>query len=57
MRPVGLVMVGIAIAMFAAARPRDRQVVPWLASDKIEFSYVMAIVILLAVGGAIAVHG
>lgn len=50
-------MVGIAIAMFAAARPRDRQVVPWLASDKIEFSYVMAIVILLAVGGAIAVHG
>jgi hypothetical protein len=57
MRLVGLVMVAIAIAMFVAACPRNGKVVPWLSTDNIEFAYAMMMIILLSVGGAIAVHG
>jgi hypothetical protein len=57
MRPVGLAMIGIAIVMFVAARPRNGQVVPWLFNDSVEFAYAMMMIILLALGGAVALHG
>ena len=45
MRPVGLIMMVIAVTLFVAARPRHGKVVPWLGTDSIEFAYTMAMII------------
>jgi hypothetical protein len=55
MRPIGLVMIGIAIAMFGAARPRNGKIVPWLS--RIEYVYTITMIILLFWGIALALYG
>ena len=54
---LGLSMVAIAIAMVIVARTRNGKVVPWLHSEHLQWAYTMTIIVLLAVGGAIALHG
>ena len=54
MKEVGLAMVVVAIAMVFVARPRNGHVVPWLSTDNRQWAYAMAMIILLAMGGAIA---
>jgi hypothetical protein len=57
MRIVGLSMIGIAVAMFVLAQPRDGEVVSWLRSDIRQLAYVMTIVLLLIVGFVISLFG
>ena len=57
MRVIGLSMIGVAVAMFVLARPRHGKVVSWLRSDGRQWSYVMTIVVLIAVGFAISLAG
>ena len=57
MRTIGFSMMGVAVAMFVLARPRNGKVVHWLLSDNRQLAYVMAIVLLLAVGLVISLTG
>ena len=57
MRVIGLSMIGVAVAMFVLARPRDGKVVHWLRSDNRQWAYVMTIVVLIVVGFAISLAG
>ncbi len=57
MRVVGVIMIGMAVAMFVLARPRDGKVVDWLRSDILQWAYVMTIVALIGVGLAISLAG
>ena len=57
MRVIGFIMIGVAVAMFVLARPRDGKVVHWLRSDNRQWAYVMTIVVLISVGFAISLAG
>ena len=57
MRIVGLSMIGVAVAMFVLAQPRDGRVVHWLRSDNRQLAYVMTIVVLMLVGLIISLFG
>lgn len=57
MATIGLCMVGIAIVMFIVARPRNGEVVPWLHAESLQWAYIMTIVVLISIGGAVALHG
>jgi hypothetical protein len=56
MKQIGLGMVGLAIAMVVFARPRNDKVVNWLDSERRQWAYTMAMILLLTVGGAFALH-
>jgi hypothetical protein len=52
---VGLVMIGIALLMFVVSMPRHGQVVGFLRDrDNAQAFYVMLMILLLAVGGTVA---
>ena len=57
MRVIGLSMIGVAIAMFLLARPRNGEVVPWLRRINRQWAYVMTIVVLIAFGFAVSFAG
>ena len=57
MRVAGLIMIGVAVAMFFLAHPREGKVVNWLRSDNRQWAYVMTIVALIGVGFAISLAG
>jgi len=57
MRTIGFSMIGVAVAMFVLAKPRDGKVVHWLHSDTRQLVYVMTIVLLMLVGLVIALAG
>ena len=57
MRVAGLIMIGVAVAMFFLAHPREGKVVHWLRSDNRQWAYVMTIVALIGVGFAISLAG
>ncbi len=57
MRIVGFSMIGVAVAMFVLAHPRDGKVVHWLRSDNRQLAYVMTIVVLMLVGFVISLFG
>ena len=48
MRVVGIMMSGVAVAIFALSlsRPRDGKVVHWLRNDNTQWGYVMTIVVI-----------
>ena len=54
---VGLSMIGVAVAMFVLAHPRDGRVVHWLRGDNRQMAYVMTIVVLMLVGLIISLFG
>ena len=57
MRVIGLSMIGVAVAMFVLAHPRDGKVVHWLRRDNGQLAYVMTIVVLIGSGLAISLFG
>ena len=57
MRVIGVSMIGVAVAMFVLARPRDGKVVHWLRGDNRQWAYVMTIVVLISVGVVIVLAG
>jgi hypothetical protein len=54
---LGLILLAAAIAMLVVARPRDGKVVPWLESEIRQQLYGFALLVLLALGGFLAVSG
>jgi hypothetical protein len=57
MRVIGFSMVVVAVAMVLLARPRHGTAVHWLRSETRQWTYVMTIVVLIAVGFAISLFG
>ena len=57
MRVIGLIMLGVVVAMFVLARPRDGNVVHWLRGDNRQWAYAMTIVMLIAAGTVLSLAG
>lgn len=56
-RTVGFIMLGLAAALLFVARPRNGIVVGWLRQDIRQQIIGIALIILIAIGGFLALQG
>lgn len=57
MLTIGLAMLAAVVAMLTVARPQNDKPVHWLQSESRQQGFGFAIVLLLTVGGLLAVGG
>jgi hypothetical protein len=51
---IGLLMVGAAIGLVIVARPKNQEVVPWLATESRQQALGFGVVLLLTVGAFVS---